>query len=183
MEWHKGHFHHEGRRKSQEQPELYGRIKLAIEQRGQVECIVAPGCLLVKIPQGDDACQHQQAAQRGIEHELEGRVNTSLSAPTADQEIGRNQHHFPENIEEEEVGGEEDADDAAFKQQHEGHVVLDLLFNAKRRGDTDHCEEGCQSDQQETDTVNAEAIAYAYRRNPLQLLVEEEGTIWSVVDH
>src|SRR2546423_7810895 len=131
MERHKRHLHHKGRGEGQEEPELYRIAESATKQCCQVKCVAATRGLLVKISQGDDARQHQQTAKRGIEHKLEGRVDTPLASPTANQEIGRNQHHFPENIEEEEIGGEEDADDATFEQQHKGHIVLDLLLDAK----------------------------------------------------
>ena len=133
---------------------------------------------MVIVAQRDDAGQHQEATYRSIQHELECRVNTAVAAPAADQEIGRYQHHFPENIEEEEVCRQEDANDATLQQQHEGHIVLDLLLDAERSSDTHECKEGGERNQQEANTIDAEAVVDAKRGNPGNLLVIEKRPVW-----
>src|SRR2546428_6420636 len=120
----------------------------------------------------DNACQHEQATNGCIQHKLEGCIDTTLATPTANQEIGRYQHHFPENVEQEEVGGEKDADDAALQEKHEGHVVFDLLVDAKRGGDADHRQECSEDYEQEADAINTQAVVDTESRNPCQPFIE-----------
>ena len=75
--------------------------------------------------------------------------------------------------------GDFGSDDAGLQQEHEGHVVFDLLLNAERRPDADKGEQRGQYDQQQADAVNAQTIVYAERRNPWDQFVIEEGAIWS----
>jgi hypothetical protein len=64
----------------------------------------------VQPEQGDDADQHEQAAGQGVDEELDRRVHPPLAAEGADQEVGRDQHGLPEDVEQEQVQAHEDAD-------------------------------------------------------------------------
>src|SRR2546421_1280505 len=140
MEWDQWHFNGKGGGKSQEEPHLHRGIEFAAQQRGQVERIAASRYQpLVIIAERDDTRQHEQATHGGIQHELDGRVYSSFTAPASNQEIGGNQHQLPENIEQEEIRGEEHTDNAAFQKQHKGHIVLDLLLDVERRSNTYYC--------------------------------------------
>jgi len=93
---------------------LHARAQRRTHQLEEVQCVRATSYDLVIIPQRDDASQHQQATDGGIQHKLERRVDAILAAPRAEQQVGRDQHHFPENVEQEEVGREKHAQDAAL---------------------------------------------------------------------
>src|SRR2546423_12711463 len=107
MEWHKRHFDDEGSGEGQEQPHLHSVIKSTVEQGRQVQCVAATGCLVVIVAQRDDAGQHQEATYRGIQHELECRVNTAVAPPPPNQEKKWDQQHLPEKKEKEKGGGQE----------------------------------------------------------------------------
>ena len=53
----------------------------------------------------DDGRQHQQRSGDGIEHDLDGGRQSFGSAIDADHEEYRQQHQFPEDIKEDQVGG------------------------------------------------------------------------------
>jgi hypothetical protein len=72
----------------------------------------------------DDRRQHQHRAGHGVEEELDGGVDAAVVAPDADQEVHRHQADFPEDVEEEQVLRQEDADQAEFQQQQEGVEFL-----------------------------------------------------------
>src|SRR2546421_13125669 len=149
MERDQRHFNGKGGGKSQEEPHLHRGIEFATQQRGQVERITASRYqTLVIIAKRDDTRQHKQTAHGGIQHELDGHVYSSFTTPTSNQEIGGNQHQLPENIEQEEIRGEEHAGNAAFQKQHEGHIVLNLLLDVERRGNTHNCQQRGQRNQQ-----------------------------------
>ena len=82
-----------------------------------------PACRAVQVAgevehqQGDE---HQHAADQGEEEELDGGVLPPRAAPDADEEVHRQQHHFPEHVEEEEVQGHEDAQHARFQAAETG---------------------------------------------------------------
>ena len=69
------------------------------------------------IVEPDDRHQHQDRAEHGVQNEFQRGVDAPLVAPDADQEIHRDQHHFPEQEEEEQVERDEDADHAGFQHQ------------------------------------------------------------------
>ena len=66
--------------------------------------------------------QDEHAAEQGVEEELDGGIFAARPAPDADEEVHRQQHHFPEDVEEEEIEREERAEHAGFEDQ-EQHAV------------------------------------------------------------
>ena len=58
----------------------------------------------VEVEQRD---QHQHRAEQRVEEELDRRVLVPRAAPDADQEVHRQEHDFPEDVEEEEVERDE----------------------------------------------------------------------------
>ena len=109
--------------------------------------------------ENEDPDQHEQAAGHGEEDELHGRVDAATTAPDADQEIHRDEHGLPEDIEEEQVLGDEDADHARLEQEHEGRELLDpLVDRPPRREQGDRRQEGGQEDQEQADAVDADVV-------------------------
>ncbi len=70
----------------------------------------------------------------------ERRPLPARSSPDADEEVERDQHRLPEDVEEEQILGAEDADDGAGEQEHEPEVrARTLAPGADRVGDAAAC--------------------------------------------
>ncbi len=115
----------------------------------------------------EDGDQHQQAAGHGVEEELDRRVDPPLAAPDADQEVHRDQHDLPEDVEEEEVVGDQGAEHAGGEQQHGGAeerpVLLDPLPRAE---DHDRQQEDAEHHQRHRDAVHRQVVLDAVARDP-----------------
>ena len=74
--------------------------------------------------QRQDSQQHQHRAGQRVQEKLDRRVQPAVAAPHADQEIHRHQHHFPEQVEEEEIERHENAQHAHLQQQEQNVVFL-----------------------------------------------------------
>ena len=118
--------------------------------------------------QHQDGDQHQHAAEQRVEKELDRRIFTPWSAPDADQEVHRQQHDFPEDVEQEEVEGQKDADHASFQQQKQHTVGLHMLGDrgggAGRHGQ--QADKGGQDDQWQADAVDPHEIIDVKGRDP-----------------
>src|SRR5260370_36116854 len=99
------------------------------------------------VAQGNDASEHQQTANRSIEYELDCRIDPAFTSPASDQEICRNQHQFPENIEEEEGGGKKNAGDTTLQKQHKGHIILDLQVYTESSRSAYNCKQRSESNK------------------------------------
>ena len=74
--------------------------------------------------QRDHRDQHQQAAEQAVEQELHRRVLPLADAEAPDHEVHRDQHGLEEDVEQEDVGGREDADHHRLEHQHQREVGL-----------------------------------------------------------
>src|SRR5579864_4608011 len=61
--------------------------------------------------------QHQNRAKHCVQNEFYGGVYFAIVPPNSDQEIHRNQHHFPENEKQEKIQRNKYADYAGFENQ------------------------------------------------------------------
>ena len=111
--------------------------------------------MIVEI-QRQNAKQHQHRTRQRVEEELDGSIKLPRSAPHANDEIHRHQHHFPEDVEEEEVERHEHAEHA-YLQQHEHRVVFlrPVFDRCPRREHGQESEHRGQHDEQETDSVDS----------------------------
>ena len=117
--------------------------------------------------QPQDRQQHQDRAGHGVQEELDGGVDAPRSAPDADQEVHRDEREFPEDVEQEQVLRQEDADHAHFEQQEEDHEILDALLDRCPGGeDGDGGEEGGQQHQQDAQAVHAQVSTGCSSRPP-----------------
>ena len=66
---------------------------------------------------GKDRNQHREAADHGVDQELERGVDPAAFAPHPDQEIQRDQHRLPEHIEKDEVEGKENSGGRRLEKQ------------------------------------------------------------------
>jgi hypothetical protein len=58
--------------------------------------------------------QHQQRPGHGVEKELDRGIDAARATPNADEKIHGHQREFPEDVEEEQVLGQKDAEHACF---------------------------------------------------------------------
>jgi len=76
--------------------------------------------------------QHQDRADEGVQEELDRRVDPPLAPPHPDQEVHRDEDQLPEDVEEEQVGGEEHADHRGLEDEHEDHELLHVFATIYR---------------------------------------------------
>ena len=135
-------------------------------EAGQGEVIDARGLVLQEVD-GQERHQHQHRAGQGVEEELDGRIQLLGAAPDADEEVHGDQHHFPEEVEEEHVLGDEDAQHGGLEhQQPEVVLLVPLLDGPEGAGHRDGADEGGQQPEQEADAVHAHAELDPEGRDP-----------------
>ncbi len=106
----------------------------------QIKGVNAGGLAAVEVKH-QNGHQHQQRAEHGEQEELDGRIDPpGRVAPDADEQVHGDQHHFPEDVEEEEVQGGEHPDHAAHQDQQADHELLDVGLDVGPGGQ--HAERG-----------------------------------------
>ena len=121
-----------------------------------------------------DRDQHQQRPDHREQYELDSGVNLAPVSPDADQEVHRDQHHFPEHVEQEQIDREQRAEQAGLEHQHEetelARTLLDIAAAGieKRQSNQD----SRQQDQKQANAVNTEMVGNAECGNPVVLLDE-----------
>ena len=109
----------------------------------------------------DQRDQHEHAAEERVQEELERGVHAPRTAPDADDEEHRDEHGFPEEVEQQAVERGEHADHQAFHDE-EGGVVL---RRARARSPSSAAmttgigDERGQQDQRQRDAVDAEVVS------------------------
>src|SRR5262249_27442571 len=129
-------------------PDGVGGHKLIIAELAQIAGKV----------QHQDGDQHEHAAQKRVQEELDGRVLAPWSAPYADQEVHRQEHHFPKHVKQEEVEREEHAQHSGLEQQKQDAVGPHVLFDGHAGGHREHADKGGQYDQRKADAVDAHEV-------------------------
>ena len=81
----------------------------------------------------DQRGEHEQAAEQAVEQELHRGVRALRAAERPDQEVDRDQHGLEEHVEQEDVGGGEDADDHRLEHEDQREVRLDRRAARRRR--------------------------------------------------
>ena len=123
------HLDGEGEGEGEEEKRLRGAA--AVVHAVEVGDGERPDAAVVEVEKShvDDAEEHQQRAGDGEEEELDGGVDAVRAAPHADDEVHRQQGQLEENVEEEEVGGDEDADHRRFHDQEGDDVLLRMFLD------------------------------------------------------
>src|ERR1043166_4563840 len=128
----KRHLDTKRQREGQKQPELGARrnqtaaVAERLEQHGIVEGSDAGGALMNEIKR-NDANQHQERSNGGVDKKLDGRIDTPLAAPNADEEEHRYEGSLEEQVEEQQIERDKDADHRRLQQQHQ-HVIRQLAL-------------------------------------------------------
>src|SRR5260370_8868361 len=79
--------------------------------------------------------------------------------PNANQEGHRNQHHFPEKEEEEEVQREKHPYNSYFQHQQHHEKFFDAVLDAlPRRQDGNGRQERRQDNEEQTDSINTQVV-------------------------
>src|SRR5205807_1902475 len=100
----------------------------------------------------EDRQQHNHGTSQGVQKKFDGGVEAAVAAPDADEEIHGDEHHFPEDVKEKEIQGNENADHAGLEQEKQDVIFLGALVNrAPRREDGDHPEKRGKHDEQKAD--------------------------------
>ena len=125
-----------------------GRHPHVVDELDDVEGQLASAVVTVAVEevQRQDAQQHEHGAEQGVEEELDRRIQLAPVPPDADQEVHRHQHDFPEDVEQEEVQRQEDAQHAGFQEQQAAVVRLFHLVDGVERAHDD--EDGQQGGEQ-----------------------------------
>ena len=175
---------------AEEQPLLRGRAQRQVRQLAEQERALVAAVGRVDV-QGDDRDQHEQAAEQAVQQELDGRVLPLADAEAADHEVHRHQHGLEEDVEEEDVGGGEDADHHGLEHQHHREIGLHAAHACRASGaasggrgafldvipgreHNDRHQDGGHQDQDERDAVYADRVVHAELRDPLVDLLELE---------
>ena len=117
-----------------------------------------------------DSREHQQPAEQRVDEELHGGVDAPLVAPVPDQEVHRDEHPFPEHVEQEEVAGQEDAGDRRLENEKQRHEELRVLLDLPRREHADRDQERREDHQEQTDPVHPKLVRRAEGGDPSMLL-------------
>ena len=120
-------------------------------------------------PVDDDRGQHQERAGHRVEDELDRRAEPARPAPDADQHVDRDQHRLEEDVEEEQVLGDEDADDRAGEEEHQAAVGSGpVAADDHRVAERGRADDRRQPDQPEREAVEADVVADAEVGEPVE---------------
>src|ERR687892_251504 len=115
----------------------------------------------------DDRDEHEQRPDHRVDDELHRRTEPPWPAPDADEDVERDQHGLPEDVEEDEVLGREDADRGAFEEEQEAQVDAGPLapdpepVADRRRRDNDG-----EADEPEREVVETDLVGDVEVREP-----------------
>lgn len=126
--------------------------------------------------QGQDGNQHQQPAELREEEELHGSVHTVLVSPYGDQEIHRDQHQLPREVEQEEIDSEKHAGDTGeYPEQvqvEEAGGLRDFVPGSQHGEDA---QEEREHQEQEAQAIEGKVKTDAELRDPRPIGLREPG--------
>ncbi|MHC2218229.1 hypothetical protein ACVIGV_003617 [Rhizobium leguminosarum] len=167
MDRHHRHFDGEGDQEGEEQPGLDRERQILRCQREDVEGLAA-----VEI-EHDDTDEEQEAARQRVEEELERRIDPAFATPDADDQVHRDQHRFPENVEQEQVERAEHPQHQRLHGEQTDHERLDLAVDRNPRGEhTDRTQQRGQEHEERAYPVDTKRISDPERGHPRALLCE-----------
>lgn len=162
-----------------ERREFDGKADEQQDERGDLHLLAEEAAVTGHVGQGDQAelaaavevehqhgDEHQHTTQQRVQEELDGRVLATRSTPDADQEVHRQQHDFPEDIEEEEVERHEDAEHAGLEQQEQHQIAANGFGDAPRGHHRQHADQRGEQDERQADAVDSQAIVHVPVADP-----------------
>ena len=167
------HLDGEGQPEEQEEPHLRVLRHAELDQLVPVGGEADASGLARGEAQPEDADEHQERPDEGVDHELDRRVLPVLAAPDADDEHHRDERQLEEDVEEEEVERGEDAEHAGFQQQDQRVVALVRLPDVRpRREDDDGPQQRREQQEQHVQPVHADVVVDIHARQPAHELAE-----------
>jgi hypothetical protein len=163
-----GHLDEERGGEEQEDPLLRALAQRQCLQRGEHKRDVTAALLGGEHAGGDRGGEHQQRADQRVDHELDRRFHSvGPCAPTADQEVERDQHQVEEGHEQRQVLREEGAEHGRLG-EHEVEVEelrpLPRAHVGRQHGGGE--QQRGQSHEEHVQATDAELVVDAQRRDP-----------------
>ena len=162
---------------TEHEPHRRGRCYRCAQQFGVIECVGASILAVYEI-EAQDCQQHKKAAGLGEDEELDCCIDPVLMAPYPDEEVHRHQHQFPEEVEEDQIQGQEDTNNPS--QDHheiemkEPDAILYLFPGTNHRHDP---EKDREQDQEETQTVHRKVKTYAQLGDPRMIHLDQPSAL------
>ena len=117
--------------------------------------------------QGDDRDQHEQAAGHRVDDELQRGPAAVLVAVVGEQEVERDQHPLPEEVEEQQVDAQQHAGGHRLGEQQQPAEQLEPVGAAPRDQQRAEQEDaGVERQEPGRDAVEPEVVRGADRRDP-----------------
>ena len=162
------HLDRKGEREGAEGERLQRWVGDGAAQRDQVECAgPGAGCHLMTKGGGEDRHEHQQRADQRVEDELDRGVDAVGATPDADDQVHRDQYDLPEDVEEEEVEREEDAEHPCLQDEEANEVLLHaVLDRPEARQDADPAKQRGEHHECAGEAVNAKVVGDAEAWDP-----------------
>ena len=129
--------------------------------------------------QGQERHEHQCRTEHRVEEELQRRILTLLATPHTDHEVHRQQHHFKEHEEQDQVLGDERSRHARLQDEHQAEECLGVTRRRNVIQAVDHDEERDhhrQEVQGQADAVYSDEVAALDHRDPCRIGDELHGT-------
>jgi hypothetical protein len=140
-----------------------GAERLIVERPGPRSAVTQ----LVGVCRRQDRHQHQERPDERVQDELDRGVDPVRAAPDPDDQVHRDEHDLPEDVEEERVEREEDPEHADLEDQERDHVFLDPRLDRLEAGeDRDPGHERGQHDECDRQPVRADLVLDAEDRDP-----------------
>ena len=175
------HLDREPEEERQEHPPLQVERHVHVLELRDVEGVHAGDAIGVEV-EPQNAEQHDDAADEGVQEKFDRRVQPPVASPDADEEIHRHEHDLPEQEEQQEVETDERPHHACLQDQQEDVVLLHALGNRRPRGkNRDEPEQGGQQHEQRAEAVDAQEVLRAHRGNPGHPLDELIAGVLGVV--
>src|SRR5271166_6340877 len=123
MYWEERHLDREGHKESQEEPQC------RLPETGDLSSLneVLDGYKVEAAGAGiepQDCGQHEHRRDHGVQEELDRGVDPAAMAENADDQRHRDERRFPEEVKQEQIERDEDADHRRLKHQHEDEEFL-----------------------------------------------------------
>ena len=116
--------------------------------------------------------EHGEAAREGVDEELQGRVRAVGATPDADEEVHRDEHYLPEQVEQDQVERDEHADEPGLEQQQQREVLAHAVLDAARRDHRKHGQQCGEEHHRQRQPVHAEVKRRVEARDPGQIEFE-----------
>ena len=117
---------------------------------------------------GEDRHEHQHRAGQGVKEELDGGIQLLRTAPDTDEEVHGHQHHFPEDVKQEHVLGDEDGEHGGLEYQKPDVVFLPPLLDVAPGAEhSNGAGEGGQEPEQQGNAIHPDAEFDAEARHPI----------------